>query len=192
MEEATLDTEKMSDIELVRRTAQRDESAFEELIAKYEDRVYNTVYRYLGDETEAEDVAQEVFVRIWKHARSFRGRSSFSTWLYRVVVNQCLNHRRKRRMDVEPLDSEKLADQKSRSPEAEMERRAEVLAVRRAVEGLPGRQRLALILAKYEGKSYKDIASIMGVSVPTVESLIHRARATLRKRLLPLREDDKI
>jgi RNA polymerase sigma-70 factor (ECF subfamily) len=180
-----LDSDKDPDLELIRKTAEGDESAFEQLISKHEDTVYNTAYHYVGNAEEAEDVAQEVFVKVWRHAGSFRGSSKFSTWLYRIVVNQCLNHRRRKKRDPAPLDSEASQHLRSESLEEDFEKKAQVEAVRRAIDSLPRRQRLALVLAKCEERSYKEIAEIMGVSLSSVESLIHRARTTLRKRLLP-------
>jgi RNA polymerase sigma-70 factor (ECF subfamily) len=185
MEDHIPGSENDPDLELIQKTAEGDENAFEQLITKHEDKVYSTVYRYVGDRTEAEDVAQEVFVKVWQKAGSFRGKSRFSTWLYRIVANQCLSHRRRRRREPEPLDPVNVDDQKTDSPEDEIEKKEQLEAVRLAVDSLPERQRLALILAKYEGKAYKEIAEIMGVSLSSVESLIHRARTTLRKKLLP-------
>jgi len=182
-----LHADEETDLELVQKSAEGDEDAFERLVHRYEDTVYNTVYRYVGDAEEAEDLAQEVFLKIWRRAGTFAGHSKFSTWLYRVAVNQCLNHRRKKGI-TGPLGQIEAEDPKAVSLEEEMVRKREVEAVRQAIDSLPGRQRLALILAKYEDRSYSEIAEIMGVSVSSVESLIHRARTTLRNNLSHLRQ----
>jgi len=176
-----------ADATLIAAVAAGDADAFEELVRKYERRVLSTAYRYLGDRAAAEDVAQEIFLKVWRRARSFKGRSSFSTWLYRIAVNQCLNFREKRRRRRgEPLD-ERIADTRP-GPAERHEAETTSRLVREAMDGLPRKQRMALILSKFEGRSYKEIAQIMGVSLASVESLIFRARQNLKKTLLPLRE----
>jgi RNA polymerase sigma-70 factor (ECF subfamily) len=172
---------------LIAAVAAGDADAFEELVRKYERRVLSTAYRYLGDRAAAEDVAQEIFLKVWCRARSFKGKSSFSTWLYRIAVNHCLNFRAKRRRRrAEPLD-ERVADARP-GPAERQEREARSRLVREAIAGLPRKQRMALILSKFEGHSYKEIAHIMDVSLASVESLIFRAKQNLKKTLLPLRE----
>lgn len=180
------------DAEVIKGVAGGDEKAFEQLVEKYEHSVLNTIHRYVGDRVEAEDIAQEVFLKVWRHARNFKGRSRFSTWLYRIVVNECLGYRKRHKEKLAPLDATIEKKEVSETPEAEAERRKEAEIVRKAVDELPSRQRIALILSRFEGKSYKEIAQIMGVSLSTVESLIFRARSSLKKRLLPLRRKGEI
>ena len=180
------------DAEVVRSVAEGNEKAFEQLVEKYEHSVLNTIYRYIGYRVEAEDIAQEVFLKVWRHASDFKGRSRFSTWLYRIVVNQCLGYRKKHKEKPETLDETIDKDRASITPEAEIERRKEAEIVRMAIDELPRRQRIALILSRFEGKSYKEIAQIMGVSLSTVESLIFRARGSLKKKLLPLKKKGEI
>jgi RNA polymerase sigma-70 factor (ECF subfamily) len=182
------------DLELIRRTARGDEEAFEELVEKHKRPLLNTVYRYIGDPEDAEDLAQEVFVKVWKNASGFKGRSKVSTWLYRIAVNACLNDRRKRKHRVESLDR---MQESGRTPDAlvaeeDRESAERNRIVREALSELPGRQRMALMLSRFEGRSYKEIAEIMDTSLSSVESLIFRAKEGLARRLLPLRERGEI
>ncbi|MEW6104226.1 MAG: sigma-70 family RNA polymerase sigma factor [bacterium] len=166
---------------LIQKIVDRDEDAFEQLVKEYRHSVLNTIYRYIGDSAEAQDIAQEVFIKVWQHAKNFRGESRFSTWLYRIVVNQCLNYRAKKRESL-PI----LENTISSNSDVSFEDEEEKVAIKKAVNELPERQRIALILSKFEGKSYKEIAQIMKVSLSSVESLIFRARENLREKLLPL------
>jgi len=174
---------------LIKEVAEGDENAFGQLVKRYEHSVMNTIYRYIGNYSEAEDVAQEVFIKVWRNANRFKGRSKFSTWLYRMVVNQCLNYKSKHSEKLGSLDEtiKTATTLKSSGVEIEFERRQRIEMVRKAVDELPKTQRIAIILSKYEGKSYREIAQIMGVSLSSVTSLIFRAKDNLRKRLLPLR-----
>jgi len=176
-----------TDADLIAAVATGDADAFETLVRKYERLVLSTAFRYLGDATAAEDAAQEIFIKVWRNAKRFRGKSSFSTWLYRVVVNHCLNAKSKRKhRETLPLD-EAVAEE-SPNVEGQYEKERTARAVREAVEGLPGKQRIALILSKFDERSYKEIAEIMGMSLSSVESLIYRAKRNLRRKLAPLME----
>jgi RNA polymerase sigma-70 factor (ECF subfamily) len=180
-----------SDIELIQQVAEGDEHAYEHLVKKYQHSVFNTIYRYIGDYDDLEDVAQEVFVKVWRYAKNFKRKSKFSTWLYRISVNQCLNYRskhKKRHLSLDEL-TEKEKVPKSLIVEVDYEKRQKAEIVRKAVNELPERQRIALILSKFEEKSYKEIAEIMGVSLSAVESLIFRAKEFLKKKLLPMRKN---
>jgi RNA polymerase sigma-70 factor, ECF subfamily len=173
------------DAELVRRTAAGDERAFEELVGKHQRLVLNMIYRYVGDRSAADDIAQEVFCILWHKAGSFKGGSKFTTWLYRVVANQCLQFQRKKKRNVVSLDGIASGGQ---LPEAlqvsdDRARAARIALVKRAVAELPERQRLALILSHIEDMTYKEIAEIMGGTASAVDSLIIRAKENLRARL---------
>jgi len=182
------------DAKMIKKVAEGDEVAFEQMVKKYEHSVLNTVYRYIGSHDEAEDIAQEVFIKVWRHAKSFKGKSKFSTWLYRIVVNQCLNYRSKHKERLASLDEimEQGKTPESLKVEIEFERQRKSKIMRKAINELPKRQRIAFILSRFEGKSYKEIAQLMGVSLSSVESLIFRARGTLKKKLLPLRKKGEI
>ena len=189
MNPAICDSE--SDEELIRLVAAGDEGAFARLVERYQRAVFSTIRRYLGDSTGVEDLVQDVFASVWQNARRFEGRSKFSTWLYRIVVNRCLKHRRKHRIAVESLDdvSEEAPVPESLTvefgPRLEQDRKSRI--VNQAISELPERQRLALILTRFEGKSYLEAGEIMGVSLSAIESLVLRARENLAKRLEPLR-----
>jgi RNA polymerase sigma factor (sigma-70 family) len=140
--------DKESDQELSRLVAAGDEAAFARLVDRYQRAVFSTIRRYLGSSTDVEDLAQDVFASVWQNARRFEGRSKFSTWLYRIVVNRCLKHRRKHRIAVESLDEQ---SEEARVPEQlsvefnqrlEQERKSRI--VNQAISELPERQRLAV------------------------------------------------
>jgi RNA polymerase sigma-70 factor (ECF subfamily) len=169
----------------IRLIAEGDEQAFEQLVQKYQQAVFNTIYRYIGNQDDVQDLAQEIFIKVWRNAGKFKGKSKFSTWLYRIVVNHCINYRRKNKLRHVSLDE---MTEKGKTPEAlkvepDWEQMRKVELVRRAVDELPDRQRMALVLSQYEEKSYKEIAEIMKVSLSSVESLIFRARSALKGKL---------
>jgi RNA polymerase sigma-70 factor (ECF subfamily) len=185
------------DARLMLRVQQGDRVAFEALVEKYKQPVMNLVYRMIGDLHEAEDLAQNVFVQVYKSAHRYRVTARFSTWLFTIARNLCLNElRRRSRHPAESLDAG-LADQEDYSlhhqledavtpspPEAclqaELEQRID-----RALAELPEKQRTAILLCRHEDLSYEDIAEILDCSVSATKSLIHRARESLRQRLKP-------
>lgn len=183
-----------SDAELIQRVANGNENAFEQLVKKYQHAVFNIIYRSIGNYEDVEDVAQEIFIKVWRKAKSFKGKSKFSTWLYRIVVNHCLNYRRKHKQRLVSLDEmmEKEEIPHSLVVEVDHEQRRNAQIVREALNELPERQRIALILSRYEGRTYKEIAEMMKVSVSSVESLIFRAKTSLKEKLLQLRRNGKI
>jgi RNA polymerase sigma-70 factor (ECF subfamily) len=172
------------DADLVDRAAQGDESSFEQLVKKYQPMVFSTIYRYIGYPDDVEDLAQEVFIKIWRNIRQFKKKSKFSTWIYRITANHCLSFRTKHKKAPVSLDA--LTEQGS-NPEPlthvpDYEKTHKLALIREAIHDLPERQRMALILSQYEEKTYKEIAEIMHTSVASVESLIFRARTALKKR----------
>lgn len=164
---------------LIDRAVRGDTGAFEMLLRRHQDRVFRIALRMLGDRQDAEDVAQDVAVQLWRALASFSGSSTFSTWLYRLVVNRCLNHRRAgRRHETRPLTD---TDQPPTSvgPEQRVLGAARIDATAAALASLPGDQRAALVLFQVEGLSYQEVATIVGVSEPAVRSRLERARKNL-------------
>ena len=179
--------------DLMAKTAEGDELAFEILVRRHQTSVLNLVYRYVGDRTKAKDLAQEVFTRVWRAAKRYEPKAKFSTWIYRITANLCLNEiksagRRKlipyfpgpkgKEGGVEALSDE--------SPSAEERLLAEERSrqITEALQNLPENQRMALILKKYDDLSYQEISKILGCSVGAVESLLVRAKKNLLEKLM--------
>lgn len=174
-----------SDNELITAFQQGDESAFAALVDRYRTRVVNIAYRFLGDPDSAQDAAQEVFVKIYTSAKSFRPNAAFTTWLYRITANACVDEIRKRRRSKTESSNElpEFVSDSSTSPEEQVRLSELAREVRAAIAALPENQRMAVILQRYEELSYRQIADVLKTSIPAVESLIFRAKQSLKARL---------
>jgi RNA polymerase sigma-70 factor (ECF subfamily) len=187
----------MSELErsLLRRLRNRDERAFRELIENHRDRVYNICYRMLGNRHESEDVAQEVFITVFKQIDTFREEAKFSTWLYRVAVNHCKNRIKylARRYDKsrDELDDETASGANGtpigapvpRSPDTALEGAQMEKLMQDAIAALDDEQRIVVVLRDVEDLSIEEICEITGLPDGTVKSRLHRARLVLRKKL---------
>ena len=176
---------------LLQRTRDGDVSAFERLVAHYQKAVLNTAYRYLGDRAAAEEVCQEVFVRVYQARDRYQPTARFSTWLYRIVMNLCANTAdRQSRRRAESLDDERsprrtLSDPNADPPDAALDREEMKQRVLDAIGALPDAQRAAIVLARYEEMSLAEIAAVLETTADAVKSLLFRARENLRQRLMP-------
>lgn len=181
---------------LVRRLRERDEQAFRELVAEHRDRVYNLTLRMLGNRAEAEDVAQEVFIQVFKTIDTFREESKLSTWLYRVAVNLCKNRikylARRHDRDRDQLDETTEAAASSASavpggPPARPDRAVEGAQMERvlqeAIASLDEEHRVLVVLRDVEDLSIEEICEITKLPDGTVKSRLHRARLALRKKV---------
>ncbi|MBI2932778.1 MAG: RNA polymerase sigma factor [Planctomycetes bacterium] len=157
------------------RVAQGDEDAFAELVRLTRRRVYGLIYRFVGRAREADDLAQEAYLRVWQARGRYRPEARFSTWLYTIVARLCLNARAKvaRRAGREPAGEEAVV------PPDPVERREEAEAVRAAVLGLPEGQRMAVALRYFGGLSDRETAEALGVSLAAAQALLFRARQGL-------------
>ncbi len=187
-----------TDLELMLRVRRGDEESFEALLSRHRGPLVNFFARMVRDAALAEDLAQEVFLRVYRSRHRYRPQARFTTWLYRIATNLALNALRDRKdaapakprvdgdgeeMPAEIPDAQPTADQQMMLSE-----RARL--IREAVEQLPENQRLAVILHKYQEIDYRQIAKVLGVSESAVKSLLFRAYETLRTRLEPLLEGD--
>jgi RNA polymerase sigma-70 factor, ECF subfamily len=183
---------------LIRRLRERDEKAFREMVDTYGDRIYNLTYRMLGNRAEAEDLAQEVFITVFKSIDQFRGDSKFSTWLYRVTANHCKNRikylaRRHERGKAEfddriehdeGSDGPMVMPRSSPRPDQQLEGAEMELVLQAAIGELDDEQRILVVLRDVEDLSYDEICAITELPEGTVKSRLHRARMALRKKLL--------
>ncbi len=174
------------DEELMLAVGRGDLRAFNEIIHRHQDTAWRVAYRFLGDSAEAEDIAQEAFLRILTSAPRYRSTASFSTYLYRIVSRLCIdNARKKRPLCVDTLPE--LVDS-SPDPETTLDLKNRDALIRKTLDALPSRQRMAVILKYYEELSYADIAWTMGVTVKAVERMLDRARKALRSSLSLVRK----
>lgn len=180
---------KAVDLDLVRRAGAGDRLAASELIVRHTDKIMGLCYRMLGERSAAEDAVQETFLRLWKNAGKWRDEGAkIETWLYRVAKNICLDRLRKSGREVAEDAAPEQADGAD-GAETQMIKADRAKAVKAALARLPDRQRLAIALCHYQEKSNIEAAEIMDVSVEAVESLLSRARRTLRKTLAPQRAE---
>lgn len=178
------------------RVAEDDERAFSELVRRFQGRVINLISRVLNDREASDDLAQEVFVRVFVHRRNYRRGSRFSTWLFTIAANLAKNEirRRVRRRNWFSLDAltETLKDSvpaladPTEGRESLMEREQLQEALGRAIATVPEKYRLSLVLRDIEGLPYEEIAQVLGIPGGTVRSRINRARVMLKRKLQPL------
>jgi len=176
----------IKDEQLMSRVAKGDLNAFGEIVRRHERTAWRIAHRFLDDPAEAEDVAQEAFLRILSAAPRYRPGAAFSTYLYRVVTRLCIDHARRKR----PVFTNTLPETVDPSPDpatALIQKDRDAL-VRKALDTLPARQRMVVILKYYEGLRYDEIARAMGTTIKAVERLLGRARCALKSSLLYLRE----
>src|SRR6266852_2676666 len=178
------------DVRLMCLVGRGDTTAFEELIERHQSLVTGTVARMLGSNSDVEDIAQQVFIRVWKSARRYVPRAKFTTWLLKITRNLVFNElrRAKRRGHVslqsEPgVEDTPLRDETNPAPDASLLESELQRAIEEAIMQLPKSQRMALVLRRYEQLSYEQIAEVLDLSVPAVKSVLFRARTEMRSRL---------
>ena len=185
----------MEDMEklLVTKSKKGNIDAFEELISAYERKAYNIAYRMMGNEEDAKDMAQEAFIKIYKSIQNFREESSFSTWLYRIVTNVCLDELRKRKKDkLVPLELSIETDKgtaivelsaERETPEDIYERVEKKQLIQNAISSLGEDYKTVIILRDIQGFGYEEIATMLNGSLGTIKSRINRARNQLKDKL---------
>ncbi|MFC1868681.1 RNA polymerase sigma factor [Thermodesulfobacteriota bacterium] len=185
------------DTALVRDFQSGNRAAFDKLVLRHKDRVFSLCYRFFGDYQEAEDIAQDVFLKVYNSLRSFRFKSSFYTWIYRVAVNTCKNRAksseyRNMKMNVQLNNNPRNQDEvnqsiqtggKQQTPLDDLEKEERTRLIQKAIDSLPTEQKAVIILRDIKGLSYKEMADITGNQLGTLKSRLSRARLGLKKQL---------
>lgn len=173
------------DFSLIKRFIDGDELVFSELLKRHKEKVRNIIYITLSNTDGVDDIAQEVFITVYRHLKSFRFESQFTTWLYRITINKCKDHLRKKniRSIFLPLKDEEPVFE-SINEDTDIKH-----IVRNAIATLPDKLRIPLVLKDLEGFSYQEIADTMECEIGTVKSRIFRAREALKKILKPLEKE---
>src|SRR5216117_2689386 len=178
------------DLRLMQLVSGGDATALEQLIERHQALVAGTIARMLGSNSDVEDIAQQVFIRVWKSARRYVPRAKFTTWLLKITRNLVFNEmRRTKRHPHVPLQPEPgvedppLKDETTLAPDASLLESELQQAIEEAIQRLPESQRMALVLRRYQELSYEQIAEVLDLSVPAVKSVLFRARTELRSRL---------
>jgi len=179
--------------DLIEKLKQGDEAAFKQVVDAWQNMVYNTALGILQNAEDAEDVAQEVFVQAFESVKTFKAESKFSTWLYRITISKALDHlrRKKRKKRFAYVQSLFGADDKTvvekpdfHHPGVLLDNKERAAVLFKAINQLPENQKIAFTLHKLEGLSYQEISEVMGTTLSSVESLMHRAKNNLKKWLM--------
>ncbi len=185
------------DTKLMLQIKQGDRAAFKQLVEKHKLSILNLCLRFTGNKEDAEDLAQDIFIKIFQAAPRYEPRALFTTWLYRIAINQCLNYQRrkklltffsldnnhhKERQEIKQINNLPMSEQ----PDFDLEQRERQQIVQNAINSLPENQKTVVVLYRYHNLSYQEIADILETSVSAVESRLHRAKLNLKKRLAPL------
>jgi RNA polymerase sigma factor (sigma-70 family) len=178
--------------ELIQGLKSRDESAFKWLVGQYKDKIFNTVLNIVQDEHEADDCAQEVFIKVYENIQGFKGESALGTWIYRIAVTKALDNLRKRktRHKLHMLlpwwmpEEKKSSSSPFNHPGVQLENKERSEVLFKAVSMLPEKQKTAFTLIRIQGLNYAETCEIMGLNIKAVESLISRAKVNLEKQLI--------
>ena len=186
----------MTEGEYIEGLKRGDEKVFREFVDQYQLSLHKLCIGFLHNEEDAKDIVQDVFIEVFQSIGQFREDALLSTWLYRIAVNKSLNQIRKNKNNklLSSIDSLLSLKKKaiaeitddSETTDQNIEAKEQAKVIRKTIDSLPGNQRIAFILSKYQDLSYKDISEVMKISLSAVESLIHRARLSLQKKLFNL------
>jgi len=182
----------LNEVELIQGLRNGEEVAFKFLVNNYQDRVFNTAIGIVQNAEDAEDVAQEVFIQVFRSVQSFKAESKLSTWIYRITTTRALDHLRSRKSKKRFGFLQRLFGEGNEPiyelpdfhhPGVTLDRKENAALLFKAIDKLPEKQKIAFTLNKLEDLSYLEVSDVMQVSVPAVESLMHRAKQNLRKML---------
>ncbi|MBC8438596.1 MAG: sigma-70 family RNA polymerase sigma factor [Deltaproteobacteria bacterium] len=177
-----------TDEDLMQRVAKGDKNAFTTLVQLHQKSILNFIWRFMGDKTQAEDLSQEVFLKVWQSATKYEKRAKFSTWMYRIAINLCLN--KKRALKIKniflaplPLKKQTQINTDCTTPENQLLKAEQTSQIFDILNTLPSAQRLAVTLKFYQGLTYAEISKILDRSILAVDALLVRAKKNIQKKI---------
>ncbi|HEY7160597.1 MAG TPA: sigma-70 family RNA polymerase sigma factor [Acidobacteriota bacterium] len=182
------------DVQLMLKAGEGNLQSFEELVLKHQKAVLNAAFRYTGNPSVAEELTQDVFVRVFRAAKSYRPEARFSTWLFTIVRNVCMNYKTREGKQDHQMDADNdlvEISQNQENPEQRAIRRELEVKIQKAIMSLPESLRLPLILSQFQQMPYEEVAQVLELSVAAVKVRIHRARNALAEILIATRKSDR-
>ena len=182
----------MTDFEIIQACLNNDNHYFEELVVRYKNFIYSIIFRMTNDKEEANDLSQEVFIKIYKNLDKYYPEFKFSTWIMRITTNHVIDHKRKKRQETVPIDDvERGASSSEPSPEVAYIKKESENTLMEAVQTLPDMYKIPIILYHQQGLSYQEISSVIGEPLSKVKNRIFRGRKILKESLTHLKEGEK-
>ena len=182
--------EKMTDYDIIKSCLEGDKDAFAVLVNRYKNLVYSIVLRMVNDREECNDIAQEVFIKIYKNLDKYYPSYKFSTWVIRITTNHVIDYRRKKRAEIVPIDDVEYGLTTSKSPEEEYIQKEKKNNLEQLINELPQMYKVPIVLYHQQGLSYQEIADAMNISLSKVKNRIFRGRRMLKDELSVLKESD--
>ena len=183
---------KMSDYEIIRACLSGCAECFSELVSRYKNLVYSIILRMVTDTEEANDLAQEVFIKAYKNLNKYHPDFKFSTWIMRITTNHVIDYRRKKKQQTVPLDDMEYAASANSSPEERYIEKESALALKRIVEALPDMYKIPIILYHQQGLSYQEIAAVIDEPLSKVKNRIFRGRKMLKDGLSDMTKEGEV
>ena len=180
----------ISDFDLVQSAVKGDEYAFEELVGRYKNLVYSVVLRMVADAEDANDIAQEVFIKVYRNLDKYSPEFKFSTWIIRIATNTVIDFRRKKKQEFVSIDEMETELPDIVTPENEYLEKEHKSELMNAINALPDMYKMPIVLYHLEGMSYQEISSILGVSMSKIKNRIFRGRKLLKDELIKRKEGD--
>lgn len=179
-----------TDLELINSCIAGNQDSFAEIVTRYKKLIYSIVYNMIRDKQEVNDIAQEVFIRIYKSLNRYNPEYKFSTWSVKIATNLCLDVLRKKRVDSTSIDEIEGVSIDTDTPEARFLRKEKSERIRRAIEGLPDKYRIPVVLFHQNNLSYEEMAKVLNEPMTIIKNRLYRARLMLREKLLPDRKEE--
>lgn len=183
---------ELTDYELIQKCLSGQQAYFEEIVTRYKKLIFSVVYNMIHDKEEVNDISQEVFIRIYKALGRYNPDYKFSTWAVRIATNLCLDIHRKKKVDSMPIEAIEDFSNGNDTPESNYLRKEQSDRIRKAIQALPEKYRLPIILFHQNGLSYEEMMKVLGEPMTIIKNRLYRARLMLREALMPYKKEEAL